>query len=494
MSTFNYTSRDFGTIKADLTSRAAAMIPDWTDRSPADFMVALVDLWAYSADVLHYYVDRAATEAFLSTATQRDSVLAFANLYDYTPNFRQSATVSIQVSNPTNTNIAIPSGTRFYAGVGSSRVEFYASTTVTAASNSSVNVVCTQGVQKTKQSVTSLNTNAQSKSDGTSSQRFTIPDQYVAPTSVSVYVTEGSTESLWTYDDQFTNSSAASNTYSLYVTTDGYVQIVFGNGVNGRIPATNSTISASYATNSGSTGNVPANTITNFVNPITGLVVVGNASAAVGGSDAESIDSLKRSIPAALRTQSRAVSLTDYEDLALGVQGVSKTKAVYAGTGVNGGSVTVYAVAYQSDFLTGASVISVGSSLRNDVSTSLQAASMLGITNITVPSTITCDLVKITMDVVVRSNYVQEWVRLDVAAAIDALFTFDQTSFGKRLPLGDVYRTAMTVAGVDYVSITAFNTDGNASVQTAVTASSVRLLKKGTVVVTATGGVTPSGS
>ncbi len=494
MSTFNYTSRDFGTIKADLTSRAAAMIPDWTDRSPADFMVALIDLWAYSADVLHYYVDRAATEAFLSTATQRDSVLAFANLYDYTPNFRQSAAVSVQVSNPTNANIAIPSGTRFYAQVGSNRVEFYATTTVTAASNSSINVSCTQGVQKTDQKVASLNTTAGTKSDGTSTQRFTIPDPFVAPNTVSVFVKEGNVTSQWTYDDQFTNSFAASNTYSLYVTTDGYVQIVFGNGVNGRIPATGSDISASYSINSGTSGNVAANTITNFVNPITGLNVIGNAFAAVGGADAESIDSLKRSIPATLRTQSRAVSLTDYEDLALSVQGVSKTKAVYAGTGANGGSVTVHAVAYQSDFLTGASVIPVSSTLRNDVSSSLQAASMLGITNITVPSTITCDNVKITMDVVVRSNYVQEWVRLDVQNAIDSLFTFDQTSFGKRLPLGDVYRTAMAVAGVDYVSITAFNTDGGSSVQTAVSSASTRLLKKGTVTITATGGVTPSGS
>jgi hypothetical protein len=57
-----------------------------------------------------------------------------------------------------------------------------------------------------------------------------------------------------------------------------------------------------------------------------------------------------------------------------------------------------------------------------------------------------------------------------------------------------VYRTAMAVAGVDYVSITAFNTDGGSSVQTAVSSASTRLLKKGTVTITATGGVTPSGS
>ena len=40
-------------------------LPEWTDRSPADLGVLLVDLFAYVGDVVCYYQDRIASESFL---------------------------------------------------------------------------------------------------------------------------------------------------------------------------------------------------------------------------------------------------------------------------------------------------------------------------------------------------------------------------------------------------------------------------------------------
>ena len=91
MPSFDYTSRDYLSIRQDLFDRASAFVPEWTARNPSDFGVLMVDLMAYVGDILHYYVDRAAAETYLNTATQKSSVLAIANLLDYRPLFQTSS-------------------------------------------------------------------------------------------------------------------------------------------------------------------------------------------------------------------------------------------------------------------------------------------------------------------------------------------------------------------------------------------------------------------
>jgi uncharacterized phage protein gp47/JayE len=494
MATFNYTSREFSKIKSDLLARASSSLPEWTDRSSSDFMSALIDLWAYSADVLHFYIDRAATEAFLTTATQRDSVLALANLYDYTPNFRSSATVSVNFTNNGATSVTVPSGTRLYALIDNERYNFYTTYSAIVPAASTLSISCSQGTQLFDQTLAL--TDGSSASNGTPNQRFSIRDINVVPLSLTVDVYEGVNASAvrWQYDTNLASSSASDATYNIYVSADGYTQIVFGNGVNGRIPPANAVVKASYAISDGPLGNVSPMTITNLYTPIANITVQGNPSAAVGGSDVEGIDSIKRNLPYVFRTQGRAVSLSDYEDLALQVQGVSKARAVYNGSGANGGSVTVHVISYQSDFGTAASVsspITIDPTLRSTVAATLTQASMLGVAAISVPSTITTDRVKISMDLQVKGNYVRQWVQEAVGAAVATLFDFDSATFGGRLNLGDVYRTVMDVPGVDYVAITAFNKVGDASIATSVTAASTRLLQSGIVTISSLGGVTP---
>lgn len=54
-----------------------------TTRLDDDYTVTLVDLWAAVADVLTFYQERYANEAFLRTATRRESVSRLARLIDY---------------------------------------------------------------------------------------------------------------------------------------------------------------------------------------------------------------------------------------------------------------------------------------------------------------------------------------------------------------------------------------------------------------------------
>ena len=95
---FDFASRDYSNIRRDLLARAERTVPEWTDRDPSDFSMVLVDMWAYMGDILHYYIDRAAGESFLDTATQKESVLALANLFDYKPRNRTAARATVYVS------------------------------------------------------------------------------------------------------------------------------------------------------------------------------------------------------------------------------------------------------------------------------------------------------------------------------------------------------------------------------------------------------------
>ena len=54
-------------------------------RDDSDFTIALLDAWAVTADVLSFYNERIANEAYLRTAVERRSVIELARLVGYKP-------------------------------------------------------------------------------------------------------------------------------------------------------------------------------------------------------------------------------------------------------------------------------------------------------------------------------------------------------------------------------------------------------------------------
>jgi hypothetical protein len=79
----DYVTKDYEGFKQGMLGQIPLLLPDWTDRGEADFGVVLVELVAYVADILAYYQDRVANEAFLATATQRRSVAELLRLIGY---------------------------------------------------------------------------------------------------------------------------------------------------------------------------------------------------------------------------------------------------------------------------------------------------------------------------------------------------------------------------------------------------------------------------
>ncbi len=79
----DYLARDYEALRTRLLDRLSTLLPLWTDRSPADPVVMLAELFAFLGDRLAYWQDAVGVEAYLGTARQRTSVRRHARLLDY---------------------------------------------------------------------------------------------------------------------------------------------------------------------------------------------------------------------------------------------------------------------------------------------------------------------------------------------------------------------------------------------------------------------------
>lgn len=467
---FDFASRDYENIRRDLLSRAERVLPEWTDRDPSDFTMLLIDLWAYMGDILHYYVDRAAGEAFLETATQKESILALANLFDYTPRNRTPARVSVYIGNSSAASVTIPAGTIFVGEGSDANYEFYSTSSVIIPAGQTATIACLEGTQYPEETLTNSAT-------GQIGQVYTISNSQVIPSSVRVFVYEdGVTPTEWTRVPNINAVPTTVSGFSVYTTTEGFTSVRFGNRVSGRVPPVGVRITVSYNTTNGQSANIGQNKILGFkFNTFTGVAVTGS-SPGTGGSDGESLDSIKRSIKAAIQTQTRAVTLQDYVDLSLQIDGVYKSVGAYNPATA---TVSIYTIPYISDYPSyTAGTISVDPVTAAIVAGTLQQLSMLGIT-VAAPTTVTLRPKSIAGTIYVTNGYEAAAVKRVVENVIDGMFSIENVEFGKDIRIGDVYRMIHSVEGVDYATITVTGT----------APSNVELISKGTVALVTVGGI-----
>ncbi len=70
-------------LLARLSLSGHPSLQNFTNREDQDFTIALLDAWSVVADVLTFYQERIANESFLTTATERFSILQLARLIGY---------------------------------------------------------------------------------------------------------------------------------------------------------------------------------------------------------------------------------------------------------------------------------------------------------------------------------------------------------------------------------------------------------------------------
>ena len=84
----------------------------WHEGTAGDYQTALIELWAYLADILTFYQERIANEALLPTAIQRDSLRRLAELIGYRARPGAAASALLALTVEKGRSVAVPAGFR----------------------------------------------------------------------------------------------------------------------------------------------------------------------------------------------------------------------------------------------------------------------------------------------------------------------------------------------------------------------------------------------
>lgn len=316
----DYTDKDFESLRARLINLIGSTFTDWTDFEVASFGNILLESVAFVGDVLTFYQDNQANEAFLPFVTLRRNALALAQQLGYEPAGAGAATVNalFTLSDVPTNDVTIPAGTVVKTRGTGTVVEFQllSDLTIPAATNPP------QGFGDVENS-----TNQQDVfvSSTLANQEFELVSVPYLDSSASVVAANGAYVEV----DNFLESASSDRHYTITVDENDRATVRFGNDVNGEIPS--GTITVDYKTGGGANGNVDQNTITQIVGSFTDAllnpvnVTVNNPDAATGGSARESVAQIRINAPASLRVLNRTVALEDYTIGAESVPGVARS-------------------------------------------------------------------------------------------------------------------------------------------------------------------------
>lgn len=442
----DYTSRDYFAIREDLLNLIPIFAPQWTNRDPSDLGIAILELFAHMADVLHYYVDRSASESFIATASQRDSVLKIAKMLGYTPTDTTPSTVSLTFQNSTTNSIVVPAATQ----VAAYTVVDGAKTEVIFETNSAITVPAKTGgtpgsaTVKATQGYTIGAAEKIGVSDGTVGQIFALADSPVIQDSIQITV--GS--AVYNHVQHLIESAGNDPVFVSSTDAEIVTTVEFGDNVGGKIPPTNSEIYAVYRVGGGAYTNVPVNTITTILTNFVSGLTVNNTAAAVGGADIESIESIRINAPLSISSGNRAVSLKDYSSLAVQVSGVAKAVAS-ATTYTN---VTLYVAPFgDRGTTTGGALTDIFTTLATKVSKYLQPKMPPGASVTVLPPAFVP--INITVAVYAQPQWKNSTVQSNATKALQEIFAFDNVLFGQRITLHYIMSALAAVEGVAYSTV-----------------------------------------
>lgn len=446
----DYTSRDYAAIRDDMIALIPSILPEWTSTDPSDFGITLIELFAYMGDMLNYYIDRAANEGFLTTATQRSSVLSIAKMLNYTSSTGTPATVTLTFQNSTASIITVPALTQ----VATTTTVNGISTQIIFETNTDLSVPAASGAIKGAGTVTATQGTTVideylGDSDGTAYQTFTLSQTPLIANTSQISANGVS----YTQVNYLIDAGYNDPVYTIETDANNISTINFGDNISGRIPPSGA-IYATYRVGGGASGNVAQNTLTYLISNVTAGLTVNNQVAAAGGADPESTDSIRFNAPYALTALNRAVSLSDYAALAVQVPSVSK--AVADATVYN--NILLYMAPYGDTGFGTPGVTSTG-----DASAIFNSASSDVLTFLTdkAPATTTLTIlppkyvpINININLYVIDQYKQSTIITAVNSVLQSILSLDNVIFAEQFVLQYVLSAIGTVSGVSYADVT----------------------------------------
>lgn len=316
------TELDFDTIKSNLKD----FLQQQDTFSDYDFegsgLSVLLDILAYNTHYNAYYLNMVANESFIDTAVLRDSVVSLGKSLGYTPySFTApTATLTLTANSASGSvgTVTIPEGFSFISDqIDNKTYNFVVlEERVVTKSNTSQYVFSDLEIKEGQLVTYNFTHNASNNPK----QIFTLPDSNIDTNTIKVTVVPNlanTRTSTFTKVTETLDVSTTSEVFFLQEGQNGKFQIYFGNDSVGKKLNDGATVSVKYLVTNGTA----ANKANNFVqktsitdsNGEDTTITLTSVSAASGGSDKESVDSIKFSAPNQFTTQNRLVTKKDYE-------------------------------------------------------------------------------------------------------------------------------------------------------------------------------------
>ena len=306
------TELDFDNIKTNLKTflKAQEEFKDYDFEGSG--MSVLLDTLAYNTHYLGFNANMLANEMFLDSASLRSSVVSHAKTLGYeTTSVRAPvATINVSLSTDSNTK-TMSAGTAFSTTVDGTDYQFVTIADVTASNTGSAvpfdSVKIYEGTY-----VTTRYTVDTSDVD----QSFTLnnPNSDTSTLTVKVQTSAAdTTTTTYTKATDITQLSSDSTVYYLQEVDGGKFEVYFGDGTVSKSLSDGNIVILQYVVTNKSLAN-GANTFTSpsSIDSVTSITVT-TESSATGGSEAESIDSIKLQAPLDYSSQGRAVTVDDYK-------------------------------------------------------------------------------------------------------------------------------------------------------------------------------------
>jgi hypothetical protein len=327
------TEFDFDEVKDNLK----AFMRNQTEFKDYDFegsgLSALLDVLAYNTHYLGFNANMLANEMFLDSSQLRSSVVSHAKTLGYTTRSARAAKAVINVFlNTTNTSATMPAGTVFTASIDEESYQFVNIQSAVAYNNGSTIPFNNLNVYEGSFVSTRYTTDTQNVE-----QRFLINDSRADTTTLTVKVQNSSSDSFtatYVLATDIAALTSTSNVYFLQEVEDGKFEIYFGDGILGNAVEDGNIIILDYVVTNKGVGN-GATTLTSSA-AIDGVnsVNVATVSPSAGGSEPETIQSIKYNAPLDYASQGRCVTSEDYKTYVK--QLFPNTQAVSVWGGENG--------------------------------------------------------------------------------------------------------------------------------------------------------------
>lgn len=450
----DYFLKDYATIRTEMISRLPIISEGkLTDLNESSISVTLVEVFAAIADMLGFYLDSNALEAFLPTVRQPENIYRLCNLIGYRVRETTSARAHVRFSLPealTSEEVFIPKGTQIgtSAGGGPGNEGLFLTlenTTIPIGQTDSELVEAVQGYKYVEMFV----------SDGTANQFCILSRDNIDITTIEV--TTGTVK--WTQEESFLYNDDLDFVYTVATDYLGVTRIYFGDGKFGRVPAVGENIQVTYLRSSGASGNVGANAITLVFSEIRTVstnskvegVVVINPAAAAGGSDRQQLESVKTNAPGSLSALYRPMTKYDYTNLIARLGGIQHVN-VWGEQEENPPS-------YENMNWANICLVPTGGGLPSENLKSIVRDYLVEYQPITVrirfidPEYI---YLNVDMDIATTPGYSQEDVRIQVTDAVRNFFALENIKFGQDIRASTFYKMAMNIEGVEHLVVNDF--------------------------------------